>query len=239
MYKILLALLVAKFQGVRKDGLDAMARGLALHCKSEDDAKTIVEELDKAQVEEFVKDYRAGVDKEVSDGVKTNEAKLRSKYKFTEKVEPGNDDDDDDKGGKGGKGGNNDDIAAQIKAAVDAALSPLKTQLDSFNAAEISKARLATLNEKLNGCKDDAFKAKALKDYSRMTFESDDAFKEYITETETDINNANQRVADAELGGHSSPMFNAKDNDGVSKAVAAFVAENKPDAKDAFAGKEL
>lgn len=239
MYKILLALLVAKFQGVRKDGLDAMARGLALHCKSEDDAKAIVEELDKAQVDEFVKDYRAGVDKEVSDGVKTNETKLRNKYKFVEKVEPGNDGDDDDDATKGGKGGNKDDIAAQIKAAVDAALSPLKSQLDSFNAAEVSKARLAKLNEKLASCKDDAFKAKALKDYARMSFESDDAFNEYITETESDINNANQRVANEVLGGGASPMFNAKDNDGVSKAVADFVNESKPDAKDAFAGKEL
>ena len=118
MLKILLALLVAKFQGVRKDGLEAMARALALHCKSEDDAKTLVEELDKAQVDEFVKDYRAGVDKEVSDGVKTNETKLRSKYNFIEKtkVEPGNDGNGDD-----GKDGNNgkDDIAAQIKAAVE------------------------------------------------------------------------------------------------------------------------
>ena len=184
MLKILLALLVAKFQGVRKDGLEAMARALALHCKSEDDAKTLVEELDKAQVDEFVKDYRAGVDKEVSDGVKTNETKLRSKYNFIEKtkVEPGNDGNGDD-----GKDGNNgkDDIAAQIKAAVDAALSPLKTQLDSLNAAEGSKARLAKLNEKLATCKDDAFKAKALKDYSRMHFDNDDAFNEYITETET------------------------------------------------------
>lgn len=238
MYKILLALLVAKFQGVRKDGLDAMARALALHCKSEDDAKTLVEELDKAQVDEFVKDYRAGVDKEVSDGVKTNETKLRSKYNFIEKtkVEPGNDGNGDD-----GKDGNNgkDDIAAQIKAAVDAALSPLKTQLDSLNAAEVSKARLAKLNEKLATCKDDAFKAKALKDYSRMHFDNDDAFNEYITETETDINNANQRVANEALGGGNAPVFNAKDNDGVSKAVADFVAENKPDAKGSFAGKEL
>ena len=238
MLKILLALLVAKFQGVRKDGLEAMARALALHCKSEDDAKTLVEELDKAQVDEFVKDYRAGVDKEVSDGVKTNETKLRSKYNFIEKtkVEPGNDGNGDD-----GKDGNNgkDDIAAQIKAAVDAALSPLKTQLDSLNAAEVSKSRLAKLNEKLATCKDDAFKAKALKDYSRMHFDNDDAFNEYITETETDINNANQRVANEALGGGNAPMFNAKDNDGVSKAVADFVAENKPDATGSFSGKEL
>lgn len=237
MYKILLALLVAKFQGVRKDGLDAMARALALHCKSEDDAKTLVDELDKAQVDEFVKDYRAGVDKEVSDGVKTNETKLRSKYNFIEKtkVEPG----DDGNGDDDGKDKNKDDIAAQIKAAVDAALSPLKTQLDSFNAAEVSKARLAKLNEKLATCKDDAFKAKALKDYARMQFDNDDAFNEYITETESDINNANQRVANEALGGGNAPMFNAKDNDGVSKAVADFVAENKPDAKGTFTGKEL
>ena len=238
MYKILLALLVAKFQGVRKDGLEAMARGLALHCKSEDDANTLVDELDKAQVDEFVKEFRAGVDKEVSEGIKTNETKLRSKYNFVDKTEPGGDG-SDYTDGKGGGGGNDDNIAAQVKAAVDAALSPLKTQLDSFSAAEVSRARLATLNEKLSGCKDDAFKAKALKDYARMSFESDDAFNEYITETETDINNANQRVANEALGGGSSPMFANRGNDGVSKAVADFVDAQKPDAKNVLTGKEL
>ena len=233
MFKTILALLVAKFQGVRKDGLEALARACALQCKSEDDAKTLVDGLDKAQVDEFVKEYRAGVDKEVSDGVKTNETNLRNKYNFVEKTEPGGGDDESGKGGKGG-----DDIAAQIKAAVDAALAPVKTQLDKFGAAEISKGRLAKLNETLATCKDEAFKAKALKDYSRMQFDKDEAFDEYITETISDINNANQRVADEALGG-SSPMFNNKEKDGVSKAVADYVNEQKPDAKDAFSGKEL
>ena len=67
-FQQILALLIAKFSGVRKDGLEQMARTLALQCTNEDEAKTLIEKITDAQVNEFVKEYRKIVDKEVSDG---------------------------------------------------------------------------------------------------------------------------------------------------------------------------
>ena len=43
MKETILALLIAKFSGVRKDGLTALARSLALQCTTEDEAKALVE----------------------------------------------------------------------------------------------------------------------------------------------------------------------------------------------------
>ena len=77
MKETILALLIAKFSGVRKDGLTALARSLALQCATEDDAKALVDKITDAQVNEFVKDYRADVDKEVS-----NSKKKWQKYKL-------------------------------------------------------------------------------------------------------------------------------------------------------------
>ena len=91
MKKTILALLVAKFQGARKDGLNVLAGILALQASTEDEAKALVEKITEAQVNEFIKDYRKDVDKEVSESNKTFEANLRKKYDFKEKeVEPGN-----------------------------------------------------------------------------------------------------------------------------------------------------
>lgn len=77
MKERILALLIAKFSGVRKDGLTALARSLALQCATEDEAKALVDKLTDAQVGEFVKEYRADVDKEVSDSNKTFETNLK------------------------------------------------------------------------------------------------------------------------------------------------------------------
>ena len=43
MKEKILALLMAKFPGVRKDGLNQVARMMALHVATEDDAKQFVE----------------------------------------------------------------------------------------------------------------------------------------------------------------------------------------------------
>ena len=47
--------------------------------------------------------------------------------------------------------------------------------------SEVLNVPYTQLNEILNGCKDEAFKAKALKDFGRMTFNDDNAFNEYVT----------------------------------------------------------
>lgn len=58
MKETILALLLAQFVGVRKDGLTQLARSLALQCTTEEEAKALVDKLTDAQVKEFVKEFR-------------------------------------------------------------------------------------------------------------------------------------------------------------------------------------
>lgn len=229
MKKTILALLVAKFQGARKDGLNVLAGILALQASTEDEAKALVEKITDAQVNEFIKDYRKDVDKEVSESNKTFETNLRKKYDFKEKeVEPGND-----------PSKNPNDIAEIVKAAVAAAVKPFEEKLSGYETKNIADSRLAKLNEKLNDCKDETFKAQTLKDFARMTFANDDDFTQYLNDKTADIATANQNVANAALGGASGkPLFAQKGDDGISKGVADYVASQKPEA-NAFTGKEI
>ena len=136
MKEKILALLIAKFSGVRKDVLTHMARAFALQVATEDEAKALVEKITDAQVNEFVKEVRADVDKEVSESNKTFEANLKKKFNFVAKqTEPG---------GKGGKDDEPDpnDISAVIKAAVAEAVKPFQEELSGYKADNIAKARL-------------------------------------------------------------------------------------------------
>ena len=227
MKKTILALLVAKFQGARKDGLNVLAGILALQASTEDEAKALVEKITDAQVNEFIKDYRKDVDKEVSESNKTFETNLRKKYDFKEKeVEPGNDP-------------SKNDIAEIVKAAVAAAVKPFEEKLSGYETKNIADSRLAKLNEKLHDCKDETFKAQTLKDFARMTFANDDDFTQYLNDKTADIATANQNMANAALGGASGkPLFAQKGDDGISKGVADYVASQKPEA-NAFTGKEV
>lgn len=229
MKKTILALLVAKFQGARKDGLNVLAGILALQASTEDEAKALVEKITDAQVNEFIKDYRKDVDKEVSESNKTFETNLRKKYDFKEKeTEPGGD-----------PNKNPENLAEIVKAAVAAAVKPFEEKLSGYETKNIADSRLAKLNEKLNECKDETFKAQTLKDFARMTFANDDDFTQYLNDKTTDIANANQNVANAALGGASGkPLFAQKGDDGISKGVADYVASQKPEA-NAFTGKEV
>lgn len=231
MRETILALLIAKFSGVRKDGLVALARSLALQCTTEDEAKTLVDKFTDAQVNEFVKDYRADVDKEVSESNKTFETNLKKKFDLVQKTEPG--------GKKNQKDTDTDDIAAIVKAAVDAAVAPLNDKLNGYEAKTIAETRLQALNEKLNGCKDENFKAQTLKDFARMNFKDDADFNEYLTGKEADIATANQNKADTDLSNSGgSPLFSQKEESGISKGVAEYVESLKPE-NTTFKGKEI
>ena len=216
MKKTILALLVAKFQGVRKDALGVLAGVLALQATNEDEAKALVEKVTDAQVTEFAKDYRADVDKEVSESNKTFETNLRKKYDFKEKQnEPGIPPTE-----------NPNDIAAIVKEAVAAAVKPFEEKLSGYETKNIAETRLAALNDKL-------------KDFARMSFATDDDFTQYLNDKAADIETANQNVANAALGGASGkPMFAQKNEDGISKGVADYVASLKPENNE-LSGKEV
>ena len=226
----LLALLTAKFSGVRKDVLLQMARVMALHCADETEAKGLVDKLTVEQVNEFGKDFRADVDKEVSNSTKTFEENLKKKFDFVErKVEPGDQKPDwnDPK-----------DIAELVKAAVAEAVKPYQERLDKFSKDDTAKSRLQQIEGKLGGCKDEFFRQNTLKSYGRMSFADDNAFNEYLADLDKDIATANQNFSDTKMRGQVQPMFNHVDKDGVSSEVAEFVKE-KTGENDMFSGKKL
>lgn len=228
----ILALLMAAFAGVRKDGLNSLARTLALQATTDDEAKALVDKLTKTQVDEYVKEFRAEVDKEVSDSNKTYENNLKKKFDFVEKKEPVPGGDPDP------AGGNPNDIAAMVKSAIAEAVKPLQTELEKYKAGDVAKTRLQSLTEKLNECKDETFKAKALKDFSRMNFDSDESFNEYLTDTETDIATANQNLADSSLAAQGRPLFAQKNEQGVSSGVSQYLESQKSES-NVLSGKEV
>ena len=75
----LIALLTAKFSGVRKDGLAQLAKSLVYTVTTEEEAQALVEKLTDQQVTEFVKDWRKEVDAEVSRGIQTAEGNFKKK----------------------------------------------------------------------------------------------------------------------------------------------------------------
>ena len=87
MEETILALLVTAFPGVRKDGLKMLARTMALQAETEADAKAAVGRLTRERVDAFVRDFRADVDKAVSDGTHTFEENLKRKFDLVEKKE--------------------------------------------------------------------------------------------------------------------------------------------------------
>lgn len=223
------ALLTAKFAGVRKDVLMQMARVMALHCADETEAKALVDKMTIETVNEFVKEFRADVDNEVSKSIKTNEENLKKKYDFVEKkVEPGDPNHKTDP----------NDTAALIKAAVAEAVKPLQEQLDKYSRNDLSKSRLQQLQDKLNTCKDDFFKSQTLKNFQRMSFEKDEDFDEYLTSLDEDIKTANQNLSDTRMRNQGQPLFSNTGDDGVSSQVAAYVKE-QTDEGGLLSGKKL
>lgn len=228
----IIALLSTRFKGVRSDGLKQLARMIALQCATEDDAKAIVDKLDEAQVKGFVKEFRADVDKEVSDGNKTFENNLKKKFDLVAKKT------DPNPGGVGDDDATKGTTEAMIAAAVAKALEPITKTMTDFNAKNLKESRLQQLTEKLKDCKNAAFKDRVLKDFARMSFDDDAAFADYLTETETDVANANQNVANDGLSSQGTPMFAQKGDNGVSSAVQSYIKSLNPEGNQ-FAGKDL
>lgn len=80
MKKEIFALLTAKFSGVRKDGLEHLARVLTLQATTKEEAAALIEKLTETQVCDFVKEYRSDVDRETTSARKTIEENLKKKY---------------------------------------------------------------------------------------------------------------------------------------------------------------
>ena len=223
MKEKILALLLAKFAGVRKDGLAQMASVLSLQAADEAEATAIVEKLTTEKVDVFVKDWRKEVDREVSEGVRTNEENLRKKFDFTEKQQQQQQQQQQPGG---------DEVPAWAKALVDSNKA-LQEKLLALESGKTVEARLSQLQEKFKALPQgnalaQSFIAQKQKDFKRMNFESDEAFAEYLTDLETDVTTMNQQISDAGLSNHTKPIFGTgkgSEDDLFQQSMKAINAE--------------
>lgn len=234
MKEQILALLVAMFQGVRKDGLNHLANSLALTVKTEDEAKEVVGKLTADQVKAFVTDWRKEADAEITKANQTYEAGLKTKYDFMEK-----------KPGEGGNptppapGGALDAAAIQniVTEAVKAATTPLLQEVATLKGNATNASRRELLVKELADVSD-SYKAKVLKDFDRMSFSDEQTFTEYLNDTKNDVATFKQELADQGLGQQGKPNFGTVNTDGVSAAVQSYV-KDKTEGGTTLTGKEV
>lgn len=227
----ILALLTARFSGVRKDGLARLATALSLQAETEDEIGPLVEKLTLEKVNEFITDYRKDVDKEVQEGNRTFETNLKKKFDFVEKKgsDPGK--------SKDPKDPDETDIAAIVAAAVKSAVEPLQQKLESFEGSRTRETRLQQLKAKLKDLPD-AFVKQKEEDFQFMNFETDQSFAEYLQKVDTGILQLRQELANKGMAGHSKPLMGGPNKEGVSTAVADYI-DQKTRKDNPLEGKSL
>lgn len=234
MKEQILALLVAMFQGVRKDGLNHLANSLALTVKTEDEAKEVVGKFTADQVKAFVTDWRKDADAEITKANQTYETGLKTKYEFVEKKAP-----------EGGNptppapGGALDASAIQniVTEAIKAATTPLLQKVATLEGNATNANRRELLVNELASVPE-GYKTKVLKDFDRMSFTDDQSFTEYLDDTKNDVATFGQELADKGLGQQGKPSFGTVNTDGVSAAVQSYV-KDKTEGDKTLTGKEV
>lgn len=219
MKEKILALLLAKFAGVRKDGLMQLATALSLQATTDEEAATVVGKLTADQVNTFVTDWRKEADSEISKANKTYEDGLKRKYDFVDKknqeAEPGKT--ELPEGTIDAKA-----IQSMIAEAVKAVVVPLQQKIEAFEVGTTSQSRRTHIEKELEGTPE-TFKQKILKDFSRMKFDNDEAFNAYAAETKEDVSVFNQELANQGLNLHGKHFKSGKQDDG--KEVSAGVQD--------------
>lgn len=226
----ILALLQAKFVGARKDGLEHLAGALLLQCSTKEEAQTIIDKLSDDKVKGFITDWRKKADAEISKATNTYETKLRDKYTLVEKkpVEAGND------------GGNDNQPAGITLDAISKLIEEkLGGVVTTLNAREAAKGFRATFEAELDKAEIKGRQREMMmRNFDRAnSFKDADEFNTYLEEARGDISAIKQEAADAGLGTQAKPIFGGVNKDGVSTAVADFLAASK--SENQLSGKEI
>lgn len=230
----ILALLVAKFQGVRKDGLQHLAAAIGLQVATEEEANQVVDKLTADKVSAFVTEWRRTADAEISKANQTYENSLKEKYDFVEKgkqTPPGGQQTPPDTGGAV--------TLDAISKLIEEKMKGMQESITALNADKVADSRRKLFVAKLDEAKVEGRQREMmLRNFDRInTFANDDDFNSYMTEAQGDIAALQQERADQGLQGHEKPIFGAVNKDGISSGVAEFIkerAENKT-----LTGKEV
>jgi len=228
----ILALLQAKFAGVRKDGLTYIAATIAMAAKTDEEAKVIVDKLTADDVNQFVTDWRKDADTEISKAIATNEQTLREKYDFKEKGKPAPQDEPDPN--------KKDDLAAIVAKAVKDATEPILADLNRIKGGELANTRKAELEKLFTNELPESYKKTILEGFNHRNFKDDADFNEYLNQTRQNVDSFKQEIADSGLAGHTKPVFGKTNENGVSQATEAYIANKQAEAKgEGLSGKQI
>ena len=227
--------LQAKFTGARKDGLEQIARNLALVLGNDDNkVNEAINNLTADAVNALIVEWRKVVDAENAKAAQTREDNLRKAFDFKEKGKQ-----EPPKPQEPPKG--SELTAEQIAAIVAKATEPLQQQIAQLNAGKLNEQRFERLNGLLNNERlknATAFKDVVKNGFNGKQFADDAAFDAYLEETKKSIDAFVQQQADLELKGNGSPLFGKVNTDGISASVADYI-KSKQDNADALGGKKL
>ncbi|MDR2139767.1 MAG: hypothetical protein LBP50_09500 [Tannerella sp.] len=229
------ALLEAKFQGVRKDGLNHLAGALALQVNTEEEAASAVDGLSAEQVNRFVTDWRREVDAEITKANKTHEDGLRKKYDFAEKKPDKPEESPPAKLPEGTL-----DAEAIQRIVIDTVHATAGDIMKKVTALEgsIAGRRWREVLEKELADVPEVYRGKVLKDFDRMTFPDEDSFNGYLNDTRKDVEAFTQELSDLKLSGIGRPIFGTSGTDGVSAGVQNYIKE-KTGSEKVLTGKEI
>lgn len=233
----ILALLQTQFTGVRKDGLNQLARSLALQVDTEEQATEVVGKLTADKVNKFVSDWRKDADAEITKANKTYEDGLKTKYDFVEKSAPG--------AGTPpapAPGGALDAEAIQkmMNEAVKQATQGLQAEIASLKGSAIT----ANYREQLAGVfgadVPEAYKNAVLEGFEGRQFADENAFNEFLNKTKEGVAAFTQELADKGLSLHEKPVFGTVNKDGVSTGVTSYLETKAAEAENkGLGGKEV
>ena len=216
----ILALLVAKFQGVRKDGLQHLAAAIGLQVATEEEANQVVDKLTADKVSAFVTEWRRSADAEISKANQTYESSLKEKYDFVEKgkqTPPGGQQTPPDTGGAV--------TLDAISKLIEEKMKGMQESLTALNADKAADSRRKLFVAKLDEAKVEGRQREMMmRNFDRLNnFAKEEDFNSYMEEALGDIAALQQENADKGLQGHEKPIFGAVNKDGISSGVADFI----------------
>lgn len=185
-------------------------------------AATITEEADidnaVSGVEDLLKGFQSDSDKRVTDAVA--KAKKDAEAKENNGGAPAKENEPEKKEGEG--------IPEWAKGLVETNKALLQ-EISALKAGKTTETRKSILETKLKDI-NPKLREKALKDFSRMQFDTDDEFNAFVDETAKDLGEFSQAEAEKGLSGLGSPMLGAGGKAGekeISPAMKQIINERK------------
>ena len=229
-YEQILALLVAKFQGTRKDGLEVLARALSQTTETIEEAQSVVDKMTPEKVASFIKDWRKSADAEIAKANTTYENGLKEKYEFVEKGKQ------DPKPAPQEGNLTTETVAQMIKDAVKEATAGISAQVADITGAQLTASRKAQLEAIFTEGVPEYYKKAILEGFEGRKFEKDEDFNTYLAQQKENVAAFTKELAEKGLGEGAAPIFGKPGADGTSAAVATYIQEQAAAAKGEATG---